>query len=269
MQIGLCVPPEKLEMITRYGFDYAEIPVESYALLPEADFSALLGRVCSLGIEVPAGNFFFPGKLRLTGPAVDRERVLAYIRVAVERAARLGVRVLVVGSGQARSAPEGFSKAEAVRQFGEFAARIGDAAAPYGISALLECIRPDNSNILNTLAECGALVAALAHPQVGLMADFLQMRGSGEGMSSIVNTVQGILHAHISNSHNTLCPISREEDDYDAFFAVLKQIGYRGRLTVETACYEEGKLSPRLLRELAVEYFGGERSGSDGFQAVR
>src|SRR5262249_25937777 len=60
------------------------------------------------GRGLRAATLFLPATLKVTGPAIDRDRQHAYVEKAFDRLARLGVEVVVFGSGGARRVPDGF-----------------------------------------------------------------------------------------------------------------------------------------------------------------
>src|SRR5690606_26144840 len=64
-----------------------------------------------------AANCFLPGGLKVTGPDVDHARLAAYADTAFHRAASLGIRFIVFGSGGARQIPDGWPHAEGFEQF--------------------------------------------------------------------------------------------------------------------------------------------------------
>jgi sugar phosphate isomerase/epimerase len=72
------------------------------------------------------------------------------------------VRILCFGSGGARRVPDGFSKDEAFAQLVAFGTRIAPEAKAHGITVVIEPLRRQETNIINTAAEGFALVKAVA-----------------------------------------------------------------------------------------------------------
>ena len=105
------------------GFDYIELPLSTIAGLDEVEFEGVLSALDDAGLPCEACNLFFPGSLRLTGTRKRiRQELRQYLKLAIGRAARLGARVIVFGSGGARRVPPGFAKELAWVQL------VGDAA---------------------------------------------------------------------------------------------------------------------------------------------
>ena len=85
---------------------------------------------------------------------------------------RLGVRLVVFGSGGARQVPEGFSKQEAFQQLVDFGKRIAPEARSRNITIAIEPLRKQETNIVNNTTEALAWVNAVNDPKIQLMIDF-------------------------------------------------------------------------------------------------
>src|SRR6185503_11391755 len=96
--------------------------------LSDADFEAALARAKQIGIATPAANNFVPATIRLTGPDIKPDEQMAHVRKAVSRLSKLGVEVIVFGSGGARKVPDGFAKEEAFKQLVDFGRRAAEEA---------------------------------------------------------------------------------------------------------------------------------------------
>ena len=254
MKIGVCAKPEYASLIKNKGFDYIEVPLDYITGLRDDEFADTVNHLEELGMPVPAGNFFFPSDLKVVGPEVDEKAVASYCRKAIARCSAIGIRMITVGSGRSRYCPDGFSKDTAVSQFGKWLEYIADIADS-SMTVVIEPIRHQATNILNTVEECRSLKCAVDNPKVMLMADFQQMSAQGDDFRSIQ---EDVVHVHISNSRTLACPCSDDEDNYDGFFNVLRSIGYRGYISVETVQYGES-LSPAYIRTKIKQIgMGGE-----------
>src|SRR5690242_15347145 len=112
VQVGYCTPLRNLEAAKAAGFDYVELSTTEIANLSDADFEQAVARVQQVGLPAPATNLFLPAALKVTGPAIDREQQMTYVRKAFSRLARIGTQIVVFGSGGARQVPDGFAKDE-------------------------------------------------------------------------------------------------------------------------------------------------------------
>jgi sugar phosphate isomerase/epimerase len=246
--VGYCVGLKGLEIAKAAGFDYVELGVTEIAALSDADFEAALERVKQLGIPTPNANLFLPASFRLTGPEpADPEQQTVYVRKAFERLERLGVKIVCFGSGGARRVPDGFSKEQAFAQlvaFGKLAAR---EARPRGITIVIEPLRRQETNIINTTAEGFALVKAVADPNFELLVDFFHLASEKEDPAIILEARDHIRHLHMANPQGRVFPLEWTEFDYAPFFENLRRIGYAGRISVEASSKDVAAEGPRAI----------------------
>src|SRR5262245_46130839 len=85
VQVGLCTPLRNITAAKAAGFDYLELGTSEIAALPDADFEKAAADIKALGLPVPATNLFLPATLKVTGPAIDRDQQLTYLRQAFNR----------------------------------------------------------------------------------------------------------------------------------------------------------------------------------------
>ena len=145
----------------------------------------------------------------------------------------LGGKFVVFGSGGSRKIPEGFSREEGMEQI-EWAAReAGRVAETKGITIVMEELRKEECNTLNSITETYAFVKKVNHPAVKLLADYYHMVQAGEGMDELVKFADEIRHMHFAEPVNRTAPKVTDNFDYKAFFALLDKIGYTGGVSVE------------------------------------
>ncbi|MBM4195077.1 MAG: TIM barrel protein, partial [Gemmatimonadetes bacterium] len=101
-------PLRQAEAIAAMGFDYLEPGLASAVAMSEPDRAAIRDRLARLGIRIEVMNWFLPPDLKVTGPAVDRARIRAYLEQALAVAESFGAEVIVFGSPAARSHPADF-----------------------------------------------------------------------------------------------------------------------------------------------------------------
>jgi len=193
------------------------------------------GQIRQVGLPVPASNLFLPATLKVTGPAIDRDQQLAYVRKAFARLQQIGITVVVFGSGGARLVPDGFSKEQAFQQLVEFGRRIAPEARAHGITVAVEPLRPQETNIINSAAEGLDLVNAINDPNFQLMVDFYHLASVKEDPAIILRARDHIRHLHMANPEGRIFPRTPTEYDYQPFFAALRTLGYSGRISVEAS----------------------------------
>jgi len=234
-QFGVCTSVDNAAAVKAAGFDYVELSTSEIAGLPDSDFDRALERIRLVGVPAPASNLFLPAALKVTGPAIDRDQQMAYVKKAFARLQQIGITIVVFGSGGARQVPEGFPKDQAFQQLVEFGRRIAPEARARGITVAVEPLRPQETNIINSAAEGLDLVNAIGDPNFQLMVDFYHLASVKEDPAIILRARDHIRHLHMANPEGRVFPRTAQEYDYQPFFAALRTIGYRGRISVEAS----------------------------------
>lgn len=250
--VGYCTGLANLDAAKAAGFDYVELSATEIANLTDADFEGAVARIKTLGLPTPAANLFVPAAIKLTGPETNVEQQNAHVKKALTRLARLGVQVVVFGSGGARRVPDGFAKEDAFKQLVDFGRRAAAEGRANGITITIEPLRKQETNIINTAAEGLALVEAINHPNFQLMIDFYHLASEQEDPAIVLRARDRIRHLHVANPQDRVFPAKWEEYDYGPFFANLKKIGYDKRISVEgrtTDLAAQGPPAIALLRQ--------------------
>jgi D-psicose/D-tagatose/L-ribulose 3-epimerase len=247
-QVGYCIGLSGLEAAKAAGFDYVELGTTEIAALSDADFEAAVARAKAIGIPTPNANLFLPGTLTLTGPqpaTVDDQ--MAYVRKALDRLQRFGVTILCFGSGGARRVPDGFPRDQAFAQLVAFGKRIAPEAQARGITVVIEPLRRQETNIINTAAEGLELVNAVGHPNFQLLIDFYHLASEHEDPAIVLKAKDHLRHLHTANPQGRVFPLDWNEFDYAPFFARLREIGYTGRISVEASTKDLAAEAPRAI----------------------
>ncbi len=247
VQVGYCTSVKNIAAAKAAGFDYIEVGTSEIAALADVDFDKALQDVVRVGLPVPAANLFLPATLKVTGPTVDPEQQLAYVRKAFERLSRLGTQIVVFGSGGARRVPDGFSKDDAFKQLVAFGKRVAPEARSRGITIAIEPLRRQETNIINSAAEGLALVEAIDDPNFQLMIDFYHLASEQESPSIVSRAKDHLRHLHMANPTGRVFPLAWGEYDYAPFFAALRQAGYSRRISVEASSKDLGADAPRAI----------------------
>lgn len=235
MKIGLCYDPLKTLGWPSLPADYLEANVQAL-LMPEAaeaDFEPVARGLAGLAGRIPAANCFLPADLKITGPDADHARLARYADTAFRRAARIGVRFIVFGSGGARQVPDGWPLAEGFEQFVRALEICAPLAAKHGVVLVVEPLNRAECNLVNTVLEGAAAVARVNHPNVRLLVDIFHMLRNDESPDDIVKAGPWIAHAHVAEKADRTAP-GVAGDDFRPFLAALKRAGYAGLLSIES-----------------------------------
>jgi len=247
VQVGLCTGLKGVDAAKTAGFEYLELGTSEIAALSDADFESALARIKQLGLPVPVTNLFLPATLKVTGPEVDREEQIRYVRKAFARLSRLGTGIVVFGSGGARRVPEGFPKDDAFTQLVEFGRRAALEARPHNITIAVEPLRRQETNIINSAAEGLELVNAVDHPNFQLMIDFYHLASEREDPAIVLRAREHLRHLHMANPQGRVFPLTWDEYDYAPFFANLRTIGYDQRISIEATATDLPLEAPRAI----------------------
>jgi sugar phosphate isomerase/epimerase len=233
MRFGCCADPEAGDILAEAGYDYIELSVSRH-LQPEMDqgeWSDVRRGLKAQPLTAEAFNTFLPADLKVTGPTVDPERISRYLGVAFQRAAEVGGRLVVFGSGGARTVPEGFPRERAWRQLVDFVRQAGDEAARTGLTLAIEPLNRGESNVLNDVSEAVQLAQAADHPEVTVLADLYHIVREGEPLEHVVEASTWISHVHVADTSRR--PPGQGTYPYPLFVSALQQIGYDQRCSVE------------------------------------
>jgi sugar phosphate isomerase/epimerase len=256
VRIGYCGPLKDIDAVKAAGFDYMEVRTSEVAALSDADYDNLARRLKELALPVPAAYWFLPAEIKVTGPNVDKDRQKEYLQRALDRTARLGVRLIVFGSSGARQVPDGFSKKVAFGQLVDFGKRAGVEARSRNITIAIEPQRREESNIINNVSEALAWVEAVNDPNVQLMIDYYHFSVEKEDPAIIPKVRAHLRHLHMANPNQRVMPLNWNEYDYAPFFAALRGIGYDRLIGLEASSNDlktEGPKSIALLRRAMGE----------------
>jgi D-psicose/D-tagatose/L-ribulose 3-epimerase len=247
VRIGYCGGISDIDQVRAAGFDYIELRTAEIANLPDADYDRLVERMKTTGFPVPTTYQFILGKMKITGPDINKDEEKAYFQKALDRVAKLGAHTVVVGSGTARQFPEGFSKDEAFRQLIDFFKRLGPEARKRQIVIAIEPLRRQESNIINSMGEGLQLVEAVNDPNIQLNLDFYHLESEKEDPAIILKAASHIAHVHMANPMNRVFPLKWDEYNYAPFFENLRKIGYDKEISIEGATKDFPSEAPRAI----------------------
>jgi len=197
-----------------------------------------------LGIE--AFNGFIPPHHRITGPNVDLPKLLNYASTALKRCKQIGGKVVVLGSGGARSVPEGFSMDTAREQFIQFGTELGPIAEAAGITIAIEPLNQREDNLINSVGQGAAIMDEIAHPSIRLLADLYHIAEDKESLENTANAGARLAHTHLADLGRVAPGCAPDgEEDFLGFFRALRTAGY-DRLGANARCSFEGSLTDIL-----------------------
>ena len=259
--VGWCIrangsAPEEAELA---GFEYVELALQDVNDLSDADFDKLAARLKALaaaGLPAVAGYNFFPNELKLIGPEVDAARLDAHLAKGLPRLARLGLKYVVFNSGPARKAPDDMAPAEARKQLVAFSRRFAREARKHKLTVLLQPLRSSDTNQVTTVAEAVEVVRAVGQPNFQLLADWSFMHIQKDDAAELNKARGRLAHVWLAKPGPRTYPVSQDSAEYDALFAALAKIRYRGGLSVHARTDNFFADAPEALRFLRTRAAG-------------
>jgi sugar phosphate isomerase/epimerase len=237
MRFGICAPYPDIADLRAYPFDYLEENVQRFLMpeRPQKEFERAWQEARQLPVAIEAANSLLPANLHIVATEtqkVDTQRLEHYIRTALQRAEQAGMHILVFGSGSARACPADYNKEEAEQQIGEHLAQWSEWASEYGVEMVLEPLRYEDTNTLNTVTEAGKLVASIEQSGARLLADAYHMAYNNEDPDDIVPWASLLTHVHVAEKQERAAP-GRYGEDFRPLFSVLHEVGYDQRVSIE------------------------------------
>ncbi len=225
---------EATDELQKIGFDYVELSLRHLAALDKADFEKTVRILRRSGLRAEACHNFFPDHLKVTGSEVNSHLITEYVRSSIERAAEVGAEIVVFGSGGSRQVPIGFSKEKATEQLTCLLDRVSEIARDFGISIVVEPLRREECNIVNTTFEGVQLVESVSRDNVRLLIDFYHWCREDSSRIDYPNAGRYIAHIHFARPRDRRFPQRIEEDSrYLPFFHELKRMKYDHRISIE------------------------------------
>lgn len=245
LKFGACAGPDDAQAFLEAGFDYVELPAVALnaetGAPPHPAFEQL---------KPAATNLFFPGSIRLFGP--ERTRYLDYADRLFQRAREAQVRVMVVGSGGSRRAPEGLDPLACEKEFAEIVGELQGHAGRHGIKLAPESLNRGETNVGTDL---GRLARLLAQVGVSYTADsyhlLYEWEADGNQGSPTEEWYREQLPTTPAHVHLADRPRNAPRSDDPAllgFVRRLKELGYDARVSLE--CRWNGESGER---EAALE----------------
>jgi sugar phosphate isomerase/epimerase len=233
-EIGVCTDFLNYPVIEEAGYSYIEESVQNFLVPLESEsvFNEKLGLMKKSRLPVPSMNNFIPGKLKSVGPDAVHDEILKYAETTFRRAQIVGVKNIVFGSGGSRRIPDGFPGETARQQFISLCKKISPVAEKYDVVIVLEPLNRSECNILNSVADGGEIVNIVNHKNFRLLADIYHMLRENESPESIIKYGNLIRHIHIAENAGREAPGINNED-FTPYFRALKEINYRGLMSVE------------------------------------
>lgn len=243
---GICpCHKSRMKIAKEIGYDFIESYLAELSTKSCSEISEFAGMLDELKLPCISTNGMFPGDIKLIGPEADKEKIKDYLYNVFEKISPLHASVCVLGSGNARRIPEGYSTERAYEEFAELISQtIAPIIEKYGKTLAIEPLNYSECNIVNTVAESMNVVKAVAKPSVMTLIDLYHVLYNGENIESFVDYKGYIKHVHVASFANKRrYPRPYDGEDYRGFFDVLRRAEYLDEnISIEGSLADEGDI---------------------------
>ncbi len=230
--IGTCISfreIEQMKALKEAGCDFFEFPFAAIGQADEAEINENIAIVKEIGLPVVSMNGLLIGDYRMTGEDTNHEVIAEFVEKTLERTTKYGTRNYVIGSGKARSVPEGFSEQRAREQLESlFVDHLLPVFKKFDSYLSIEELRKEECNIYVTCKETMETIRKINHPNLTLLVDYYHAMLGGDTYEEIASYKGKITHVHIASpNHDRKVPFKGDGEDYQGFFDALRKAEYK------------------------------------------
>lgn len=233
--IGIITGLDRDSIYSANGYKYREEGVQgsfSPRKWSEDQFQRNLALVKTFRCKVISANSFYHSYIKLVGPDRNEAAILGYADTVFRRAHQAGLKIVVLGSGDARKIPDGYDRQLAREEFVDVVRKMAVIAKKYDITIAMENLNRGETNFGNSLAEVVGLVREVNHPRFRATADIYHMLREEEPPSSIALAGKYLVHCHIAENKDRARP-GKNGEDFRPYFNAMRLIGYKGLIMME------------------------------------
>ncbi len=248
MKIGICRNMEQSVNDYPGKADYIEISAMDILGNLKEYYPRFKTAVDKGSVVTYSCNGLFPGDIRLTGD-VNWDRIKEYCDETFYKLAEVKVKMLVFGSGKAKHVPDGFDRAKAWDQLYELGAYLSDTAKQYGQTVVVEPLRYQEVNIVNTVDEGAEYCRVVHRDNFKLLVDFYHFANNQEDWASLERNRDLLAHAHIATVEERTRPTTKEDwAFFERSINALRAINFTGNLSFEGGDHEACHMSEMAER---------------------
>lgn len=182
---------------------------------------------------------------------VLRRRSRDHLARLLAAAGELGGGALVLGSPKQRKSLPGQDRIRTTGLLGRSLAELAGIAASCGSEILIEQLSPDQTDVINTMAEAAALVDFVGKPSISSMFDFHNSITETESWENLVSTYYPYIHHVHVNEVDGRAP-GTGRSDYLPAFKILMSHNYARWVSIEIF---EIPADPATMLKASMELF--------------
>ncbi|MBG90168.1 MAG: D-tagatose 3-epimerase [Verrucomicrobiales bacterium] len=189
--------------------------------------------------------------MHLTDPDdKTREKTAQYLVDLVDCAADLGGNTIVVGSPKQRDLQEGVSFEQGWQWATDCFRRSVMRGEERGVTVCFEPLAPSETNFINTAEQAIEFVDQLHSPSFKIILDCKAMSSESKPIPQVIKESWPNFAYFHANDENLKGP-GFGNTDFKAIGAALREVGYKGVVSVEVFNFEEG---PEVIATRSLEH---------------
>ena len=247
---------EVFEYISRIGYEGVEIAPFTISNdvrnVTKKERKEIRSLASSFNLEIVGTHWLLVGLkgLHLTHPDENTRRFTEhYLCELIKFTSDIGGRILVFGSPNQRSIPEGVPFKKAWNYAKEVFSACSRFAEDYDAVIAVEPLTKASTNFINTAEEAIRLIEEVSHPNFRLNLDVYSMLDEGKPLPDIIRRSRDyLIHFHV-NDDNKLGP-GFGKVDFRPIIDALKMINYKGFISVEVFDFSPG---PKRIASVSLE----------------
>lgn len=233
MRFGVCTDVTNLDLIKSLGYDYVEFNLSKTAAMTEEEFEFVMSEVKRTNMIPETFNVAFPAEIKIACD-VDMDAVRAYAEKAFSRAAKLGGKIIVVGSGKSRRIPDDYDVDVATKNLCEVFKTLSEIARKYDLRIAIEPLNPKDTNFVQTVADGVRICDMVNEDNICCLVDLFHVHMNGEDLNDIRKYGKYIIHTHLARRNEDRgAPTMADVDSIREFTDILRDIGYDSRISLE------------------------------------
>jgi sugar phosphate isomerase/epimerase len=248
MQFGICTSIENAALAETAGCDFIEENCQNLlqGLIDDSQWNGD-ERAARSALPILSANVLLPGSLKVTGPDFNEAALANYLQRVAKRARQVGIKTIVFGSGGSRNVPDGFDRTLAKSQLADFCTALAIIGAGSGIQFVVEHLRRQECNIINTVGEAMTYVLAVNQPSLQCLVDTYHLWSENVSLENVRDAMPWIKHVHLADLEGRVAPGLSGTSDYRPVFRILKDAKYDGLISVEASHFDIANDGQRVL----------------------
>ena len=228
--------------IAEAGFDYLETQLSDIVDMDKEKYLRLKKELEANNLTVKGGLLLLPRNMPLLTEDMNITQIVSRTEQTLNIAADLGTETVVFAP---RRINDNDDLGKALDRMKLILSSIDPIAGKHGIQVVVEPLCQRETNTLNTIQQAADLLSCIEAPNTGILCDLYHVRADGLTLDAVIANSAMINHLHIAYPIGRTLP-SQSDDmaEYEEFSNAVKQIGYKGKLSIEC-----------ILSEISVEKF--------------